>query len=175
MEQKSDNKTIDMSYETDRKKCDAFIEREDIDDSLFAMWIGKDRNLNNAEVIVLFEDEFFAKIKGKERTTIHNEALAMDADYSFKKDYTISMAKKDINSISVNLPPLCNCDKEASPHQPTYYQLQVSTTGSDFNTIIHNREVVYMLYEHIRDWRFEKGIFRNTFKRKIKRFFRKLF
>src|ERR1051326_2695988 len=100
----------------DFKKCLEFLNR-DMHGSMFAMWLSKDASLKNAEVIVLFEEEFFAKVRGREKTMIHNEALAMDKKFAFERDYCVSLCKKDITSISVYRPPLCNCEKESEPHQ----------------------------------------------------------
>lgn len=155
-----------QTSEMEFQKCLEFINR-DMEGSQFVMWLTKDSNLKSGEVIVLFKDELFAKIRGKEKATLHNETIGMDQELKFERDYCVSLCRKDITSISVYRPPVCNCGKEEGPHQPDYFELEVSTAGQDYLTTISDRAIAYELCETIRDWMFQRGQFKKSFWQKL--------
>lgn len=155
-------------------KCLKFIDRP-IESGACIMWIEKDREHKNMEVIILFQDEFYYKVKGRDTGKMHDENLAMETEVSFMRDFTISIRKKDVSSVSVYRPPLCECGNPTTPHQPKFYELEVSGGGSDFSITIHDRKAVYVMYDQIRDWQFGRGAFKKTMFQKIKSFIKNIF
>lgn len=152
-----------------------FIDRDDLYECQDIITLEKNENFSEAEVVVLFKNEFFVKCKKKQESTFHNETLGMDADFKFEWDSAVSLIREDVSSISVLRPPLCNCEsctakreKGERPEQAKYYILEIATPAKDYSIRIpkEDREGAFALQDYLRQWRFQEGEFAKRSKRK---------
>lgn len=151
----------------------AFIDRVFGSNCSYSIFvISRDKKFAEAEVIVLFEDEFFLRQRFKNHVTIHNDNLGMESELEYVWDAAVSIRKSDISAVEISRPPMCGCnacttsrDKGQKPEQPEHYELEIATPSKQYKIKIECMEDGFGIQEAVREWLFEKP----AKKRKVKK------
>ena len=128
----------------------------------------RNKDFSEGEAIVLYPDYLFIRHKDIKKNKIKCESLAMEKEHESVSDVSQSIIRESIIAISVFRQSICDCEecaakivKGGEAEQPDGYFVEISTSSRPYFLIGGDKDFAFWLQEHLMQWRFKKGPFRN--------------
>lgn len=130
----------------------------------------RDAKFENAEAIVLFDDEILIRVKGKGQQKVWNEKLGIPLTEEVDSDWEVSIPRRNLIAIGVFKQHPCDCEvcktKDDTEIHKAGYRLDFVTCGNMLSFAVDNKEEAFNLKEAITFWLSDKAKWKTQRKKK---------